>query len=600
MFSFTNGADVEFFVNDNNTKKLVQAKDIIKNTGIQAELDNSLSKHSKIEPDGVQLEIKPAETGCRDGINATISKMKEIIEAQMVHKSWGLMDKSFIKIDKDIFDQIPDKDKQLGCKPDYNIYTGQQNPIPENNGLNTRERTAGGHLHLSLPRAANFNIYFNDMDIWNKKYEENLWFKESSIQSLTLLNNPKKLQTRGQQTYGCIVPGTYGQVYVGKEKTLPRGKNLTVNHILEHFPDKVPHVTREQLSNLPKGKKIRIINLLDKLSVLTTVLQKRRGTEFSRYQKDLFITDQDAWGGTVSYINLEALNKMKIELEMININVAIEMDNDHNYLIRLLDFFVGIPTVLLDNPEQQRQRRKQYGMAGSYRTPDHGFEYRTLSNFWAFKPLYLYLVFGLARFAGWIACWDKLYDPSIGAVKKKNGYYLEYKDHKLDKNTEDSYFEKGLNRETILARKKLFEQVKTTVYNSEYDVRKAIDNADQQLAKDLFDNKIEPMMKKIFAICLQNFYFDFALIPPTYRSMGSYTSSKQDHNISQLTKENKRRIEKSFFLFRKIAMKDKKYAKYLSKGWRWTLDSIDDILCTGGFDKTLERGELQWKKHKFD
>lgn len=48
-------------------------------------------------------------------------------------------------------------------------------------------------------------------------------------------------------------------------------------------------------------------------------------------------------------------------------------------VIRAMDFFLGIPSLLLDN---DKERRKLYGKAGAYRTPHYGVEYRTLSNFW--------------------------------------------------------------------------------------------------------------------------------------------------------------------------------------------------------------------------
>ena len=49
--------------------------------------------------------------------------------------------------------------------------------------------------------------------------------------------------------------------------------------------------------------------------------------------------------------------------------------------VKVLDLFLGLPSVLLD---EERERRKLYGKAGCFRfaTSFTGFEYRTLSNFW--------------------------------------------------------------------------------------------------------------------------------------------------------------------------------------------------------------------------
>jgi hypothetical protein len=48
-------------------------------------------------------------------------------------------------------------------------------------------------------------------------------------------------------------------------------------------------------------------------------------------------------------------------------------------LVRALDLFVGVPSVLYD---KDVRRRTLYGKAGAFRYKPYGVEYRTLSNFW--------------------------------------------------------------------------------------------------------------------------------------------------------------------------------------------------------------------------
>jgi hypothetical protein len=48
-------------------------------------------------------------------------------------------------------------------------------------------------------------------------------------------------------------------------------------------------------------------------------------------------------------------------------------------LVRQLDFYLGLPSVVLD---KDKQRRSLYGKAGCFRPKPYGVEYRTLSNFW--------------------------------------------------------------------------------------------------------------------------------------------------------------------------------------------------------------------------
>jgi len=51
----------------------------------------------------------------------------------------------------------------------------------------------------------------------------------------------------------------------------------------------------------------------------------------------------------------------------------------NQYIIRAMDFYLGVPSILMD---RDTERRKLYGKAGAYRDKVYGPEYRTLSSFW--------------------------------------------------------------------------------------------------------------------------------------------------------------------------------------------------------------------------
>lgn len=68
-------------------------------------------------------------------------------------------------------------------------------------------------------------------------------------------------------------------------------------------------------------------------------------------------------------------------------------------IIKLMDVIVGNTCVLIDRDAGNIERRKVYGRAGEFRTPKHGVEYRTLSNFWLRSYQLMSLVMGLARVA---------------------------------------------------------------------------------------------------------------------------------------------------------------------------------------------------------
>lgn len=68
-------------------------------------------------------------------------------------------------------------------------------------------------------------------------------------------------------------------------------------------------------------------------------------------------------------------------------------------LVPILDIIIGNTCVLIDRNEGNIERRKVYGRAGEHRTPKHGLEYRTLSNFWLHSYPLMSFVMSLTRFA---------------------------------------------------------------------------------------------------------------------------------------------------------------------------------------------------------
>ncbi|MEK6880930.1 MAG: hypothetical protein AABY22_15020 [Nanoarchaeota archaeon] len=63
----------------------------------------------------------------------------------------------------------------------------------------------------------------------------------------------------------------------------------------------------------------------------------------------------------------------------IHIGFKNKTEKNHERIIKMMDLYLGIPSIILDN---DRDRKRLYGNAGCYRIQPHGIEYRTLSNFW--------------------------------------------------------------------------------------------------------------------------------------------------------------------------------------------------------------------------
>ena len=69
------------------------------------------------------------------------------------------------------------------------------------------------------------------------------------------------------------------------------------------------------------------------------------------------------------------------------------VSNKSYALVRLCDYLLGLPSVILDT---DHTRREMYGAAGACRVKVYGFEYRTLSNFWLQHEEYTRWVYQVA------------------------------------------------------------------------------------------------------------------------------------------------------------------------------------------------------------
>lgn len=66
-------------------------------------------------------------------------------------------------------------------------------------------------------------------------------------------------------------------------------------------------------------------------------------------------------------------------------------------IVKGLDAVLGVCCVSLFEKYDDARRRSMYGLAGEFRLPKHGIEYRVLSNAWLMHPLLMNIVFDLAR-----------------------------------------------------------------------------------------------------------------------------------------------------------------------------------------------------------
>lgn len=102
-----------------------------------------------VQVDGVAAEfnIDPAMslTEFTNNIADVRWSLKDMIGQKLGHRSFDLVAEPVAYFDQGYFDALPQTPKLLGCQPDFNAYTGEQNEPPE-----TTEpfRTGAGHVHV--------------------------------------------------------------------------------------------------------------------------------------------------------------------------------------------------------------------------------------------------------------------------------------------------------------------------------------------------------------------------------------------------------------------------------------------------------------------
>lgn len=83
----------------------------------------------------------------------------------------------------------------------------------------------------------------------------------------------------------------------------------------------------------------------------------------------------------------------------IHLGSPLILEDSNLYItIYLLDLFLGIPSLMLDNTAESKTRRTFYGHAGRFRQCEYGVEYRTLSNFWLTAPALVELIYDICQF----------------------------------------------------------------------------------------------------------------------------------------------------------------------------------------------------------
>lgn len=139
------GCDPEFFFVD-AAHRVVGSERVLPEEGLKDPFG------SKIVIDGVQAELNPPSSGCRESLASFIAEQFVTLGKRMATMNfpYTISTTSVVEVDAEELAELSPKARVFGCAPSFNLYN-----VHAKVGVDAatyRVRAAGGHIHLgSLP-----------------------------------------------------------------------------------------------------------------------------------------------------------------------------------------------------------------------------------------------------------------------------------------------------------------------------------------------------------------------------------------------------------------------------------------------------------------
>lgn len=105
--------------------------------------------------------------------------------------------------------------------------------------------------------------------------------------------------------------------------------------------------------------------------------------------------DYNAW---TKRENKKPISKNK-QLRTAGGHIHVGTNSNMIDVVKLMDLYLGVPSIVLDTSPGSEERRELYGKMGAMRPKPYGLEYRVLSNFWVFDKNLINWVFKQTRLA---------------------------------------------------------------------------------------------------------------------------------------------------------------------------------------------------------
>ena len=178
-----------------------------------------------------------------------------------------------------------------------------------------------------------------------------------------------------------IIPGEKNKPF--RTKDMPNGFGLEIDNILAEF--NIPPVTNLQdwlyvMNYMKDYIRNHVKKINSDLDILCTASKLVPKDQLQSKEALLFGCDPD-YNVYTQQVNPKPTCTSKcLRSAGFHIHFGYKNNNIESSLnmIKYLDAYLGVPSVLLDSDVK---RRTLYGKAGSFRLTDYGFEYRVLSSY---------------------------------------------------------------------------------------------------------------------------------------------------------------------------------------------------------------------------
>jgi hypothetical protein len=152
------GTDVEVFLQDQKTQAPVPAIGLIGGTKSEPKEIQVLGKGFSQQEDNVMLEYNIPSAKTSGEFIRDLVKINSYLDELVAKRGLAI---SIVPSMKFKPEQLKHPQAQeIGCSPDFNVWTRKVNPNPANSPLLKTLRTAGGHVHVSfLVDGGNPGIY---------------------------------------------------------------------------------------------------------------------------------------------------------------------------------------------------------------------------------------------------------------------------------------------------------------------------------------------------------------------------------------------------------------------------------------------------------